>query len=158
MKTKSDNRFMTGRPSVFTPEIAAEICERIAMDESLIKICESDHMPSTNTVYRWLNDDDKQGFRDDYVRARGNQAHTVADQAKKVREDLLAGLIDHQTANALLNFIKWETGKRNPKSYGDKQTLEHTGADGGPIQSQATIKVTEAPPEVLEWLASQEVE
>ena len=63
MKTKSDNRFMTGRPSVFTPEIAAEICERIAMDESLIKICESDHMPSTNTVYRWLNDDDKQGFR-----------------------------------------------------------------------------------------------
>lgn len=50
-------------------------------------------------------------------------------------------------------LAKWD-----PKRYGDKITQEHTGADGGPIQSQATIKVTEAPPEVLEWLASQEVE
>ena len=149
-------RVKMGRPSVFTPEIAAEICERIALDESLIKICEGDHMPSTQTVYRWLHE--KPDFRDDYVRARGDQAHTVADQAKKIRDDLTAGLIDHQTANALLNFIKWETGKRNPKQYGDKITQEHTGADGGPIQSQATIKVTEAPPEVLEWLASQKVE
>lgn len=105
------------------------------MDESLIKICESDHMPSTNTVYRWMNEDDKKSFRDDYVRARANQAHTVADEAKQVRADLRAGLIDPNTANALLNLIKWETGKRNPKAYGDKITQEHTGTDGGPIQT-----------------------
>lgn len=148
---------MTGRPSTFTDELAAEICERIAMDESLVKICEGENMPSTNTVYRWLHD--KPEFRDNYVRARGDQAHTVADQAKKVRDDLLAGLIDHQTANALLNFIKWETGKRNPKTYGDK--IAHVGGDpatDNPIQSQGTIKVEGAPEDVLRWLASQKVE
>lgn len=147
----------TGRPSTFTDELAAEICERIAMDESLVKICEGENMPSTNTVYRWLHD--KPGFRDNYVRARGDQAHTVADQAKKVRDDLLAGIIDHQTANALLNFIKWETGKRNPKTYGDK--IAHVGGDpatDSPIQSQGTIKVEGAPEDVLRWLASQKVE
>lgn len=130
-----------GRPSVFTPEIAAEICERIAMDESLIKICESDHMPSTNTVYRWMNEDDKKGFRDDYVRARANQAHTVADEAKQVRADLRAGLIDPNTANALLNLIKWETGKRNPKAYGEK--IAHVGGDpetDNPIQTSWVAK------------------
>ena len=145
-----------GRPSTFTDELAAEICERIAMDESLVKICEGENMPSTNTVYRWLHD--KPDFRDNYVRARGDQAHTVADQAKKVRDDLLAGLIDHQTANALLNFIKWETGKRNPKTYGDK--IAHVGGDpatDSPIQSQGTIKVEGAPEDVLRWLASQPI-
>ena len=147
----------TGRPSTFTDELAAEICERIAMDESLVKICEGENMPSTNTVYRWLHD--KPEFRDNYVRARGDQAHTVADQAKKVRDDLLAGLIDHQTANALLNFIKWETGKRNPKTYGDR--IAHVGGDpatDNPIQSQGTIKVEGAPEDVLRWLASQKVD
>ena len=145
-------RVKMGRPSVFTPEIAAEICERIALDESLIKICEGDHMPSTQTVYRWLHE--KPDFRDDYVRARGDQAHTVADQAKKIRDDLTAGLIDHQTANALLNFIKWETGKRNPKAYGDKITQEHTGADGGPVQTETKLDVTGLTDEQLRALSS----
>lgn len=36
----------------------------------------------------------------------------------------------------------------------DKQTLEHTGADGGPIQSQATVDVTGLSPEQLAVLAS----
>lgn len=148
-----------GRPSVFTPEIAAEICERIALDESLIKICEGDHMPSTQTVYRWLHE--KPDFRDDYVRARGDQAHTVADQAKKIRDDLAAGLIDHQTANALLNFIKWETGKRNPKAYGDKLETTLQGPNGGPIQSQSVVmgvKAEDVPEDVLRWMASNRIE
>lgn len=147
----------TGRPSTFTDELAAEICERIAMDESLVKICEGENMPSTNTVYRWLHD--KPEFRDNYVRARGDQAHTVADQAKKVRDDLLAGLIDHQTANALLNFIKWETGKRNPKTYGDK--IAHVGGDpatDNPIQSQGTIKVEGLSESALREIAALRVE
>ena len=36
----------------------------------------------------------------------------------------------------------------------DKQTLEHTGTDGGPIQSQATVDVTGLSPEQLQALAS----
>lgn len=145
---------MTGRPSTFTDELAAEICERIAMDESLVKICESENMPSTNTVYRWLHE--KPEFRDNYVRARGDQAHTVADQAKKVRDDLLAGLIDHQTANALLNFIKWETGKRNPKTYGDK--IAHVGGDpasgDNPIQTESRIDMSALTDEQARLIAS----
>lgn len=41
----------------------------------------------------------------------------------------------------------------------DKQTLEHTGTDGGPIRMQGTLKIDgETPREVIDWLASQKVE
>lgn len=39
----------------------------------------------------------------------------------------------------------------------DKIVTEMSGPDGGPIQSQGTIKVEGAPEDVLRWLASQPI-
>lgn len=136
------------RPSTFTDEIASTICERISADESLVRICQSDEMPSTNTVYRWLQE--KPEFRDNYTRARADQAHTVADMVKDLRVDLLAGTIDPNTANAMLSLIKWETGKRNPKAYGDKLTTELTGADGGPVKTEAVVDWSGVPSDAIQ--------
>jgi len=139
-----------GRPTTYSDEIVSAICVRVACDESLVKICDEDGMPSLTTVYRWLQENDE--FRANYVRARNDQAETVADKAKAIRDKLESGEIDHQTANAMLNFIKWETGKRNPKVYGDKTTLVGGDPAAGdkPIQ---TLDLTTATPEQLATLA-----
>lgn len=126
----------TGRPTIYSDELVAEICARVACDESLVKICEDDGKPSLTTVYRWLQENEV--FRANYTRARNDQAETVADKAKAVRDKLESGALDHQTANAMLNFIKWETGKRNPKVYGDK--IAHVGGD--PASGDQPIQVT----------------
>lgn len=112
---------MTGRPSKYRDKIADEICDRIADDESLESICRDDHMPSSATVRVWLRD--KEVFQANYVRAREEQAHTVADLMGDIRKKVLTGEYDPQQATAAANIAKWETGKRNPKKYGDKQLI-----------------------------------
>ena len=128
----SDEAPKRGRPTDYTPELGAKICEELAKDRSLVKICEDEGMPSTTTVYRWRRE--HRDFRDNYARAREDQGHTVADQMSDIRAMLLAGEIDAATATAMAGMIKWESGKRAAKDFGDVQTMRHTGADGGPIK------------------------
>lgn len=110
-------------------------------------------MPSEAAVRRWVVED-YEGFAAQYTRARDIGLDCVADEVFEIADDGS----DHQRDRLRFDARRWYLSKLAPKRYGDKITQEHTGADGGPIQSQATIKVTEAPPEVLEWLASQKVE
>ena len=51
----------TGRPSKYTPEIAAEICERLSNGEPLRAICRDDHMPAWQKIYEWMAKDDAAG-------------------------------------------------------------------------------------------------
>jgi hypothetical protein len=44
----------------------------------------------------------------------------------------------------------WRLARKNPDRWGDKQRLEHTGADGGPIQTQATGVVILPPEDPLD--------
>ena len=58
-----------GRPSVYTPQLADEICERLAAGESLRAICADPHMPDKHRVREWALDD-RDGFSPRYARAR----------------------------------------------------------------------------------------
>lgn len=142
-----------GRPTDYTDELVAAICVRVACDESLVSICSEDGMPSLTTVYRWLQE--KPAFRANYTRARNDQAETVADKAKAVRDKLERGELDHQTANAMLNFIKWETGKRNPKVYGDKTAI--VGGDPEAGDKPIAVSIEGMTPEQLAVLAGVKV-
>lgn len=136
-----------GRPSSYTSEIAATICERLAAGESLRSICRDDGMPHRATVHRWLIDD-VEGFCDRYTRARDIGLDEMADGMleisdtpvegvrreasdegyKEVREDMLG----HRKLQ--VETRKWYLSKLAPKKYGDKTAMELTGADGGPVQ------------------------
>jgi hypothetical protein len=59
---------MTGRPSLYTDELADAICELLAAGESLNAICRDERMPSRKVVHEWVADD-RNGFRDKYARA-----------------------------------------------------------------------------------------
>jgi hypothetical protein len=53
----------TGRPSKYTPEVAAEIAQRLSMGEPLRKICRDDYMPHWTVVYDWLAKDEDLSLR-----------------------------------------------------------------------------------------------
>jgi len=134
----------TGRPSKYTDEIAAQICERIAGSESLKSICAEPDMPCESTVRGWLAKGDKGEepfvrFLRQYVRAREDQADTDADDINDIGRKTLKGEYDPQAARVAIDALKWSAGKRNPKKYGDKVTNEHTGPDGGPIESSVRV-------------------
>lgn len=43
---------LTGRPSKYTPQLAAEICDRMANGKGLREICSAPDMPNRSTVLR----------------------------------------------------------------------------------------------------------
>lgn len=142
-----------GRPSVFTAEIADIICERIADGESLRTICDDDAMPGKSTVFRWLAANEP--FRDQYTRAREAQADALFDDVLDIADDARndwmvrrgeedAGWVangEHiQRSKLRIDARKWMAGKLRPKVYGEKQTHEVSGVDGGPIETVAVIE------------------
>lgn len=132
-----------GRPSEFSPEIANEICERIAKGESLRRILSSerdDWMPGQTTVFRWLAENEE--FRKQYAHAREIQAETLADEILEIAdapnvttnpETGEAEVRDAQRDRLRVDARKWLAGKLAPKKYGDKVAHVGGGPDDEPI-------------------------
>lgn len=119
-----------GRPSIYTPEIADTICKALAEGKSLRSICRADNMPTEATVRMWAADD-REGFYSQYTRARDIGLDCVADEVFEIADDGA----DHQRDRLRFDARRWYLSKLAPKRYGDKITQEHTGTDGGPIQT-----------------------
>jgi hypothetical protein len=133
-----------GRPSTFTQEVADLICERLADGESLRAICLADDMPNRATVFRWLGAEAT--FRDQYARAREEQAETLLDEIVEIaddsRHDTIATEKNGEQPNTewitrsrlRVDARKWVVSKLAPKKYGDKLQTEISGPNGGPLQ------------------------
>jgi hypothetical protein len=111
------------RPSAHTPEVAAEICDRIAGGESLRRICEDEHLPSMSTVCLWVVDNREQ-FSEQYARARRAQGTLMADQIAEIAD---TGSGDTARDRLRVDTRKWYLSKVLPKLYGDKVEVEHSG-------------------------------
>src|SRR5277367_6285692 len=74
-----------GRPSLYTKELAREVCSRIAAGESLRQICNKEEMPAPSTVCLWVLDHEE--FAEQYRRARGMQAELLADELFSIADD-----------------------------------------------------------------------
>lgn len=139
-----------GRPTEYTPEIAREICDRIAAGESLSSICKSDEkFPHKSTVCGWVLDD-REGFSQQYAIARQLQAQLLADEIVDIADDSTNDYMLRQSksgedyeavnpeaigrARLRVDTRKWYLSKVLPKVYGDKVVTEHTGPNGGPVQ------------------------
>lgn len=132
-----------GRPSKYTEKIADKICHQIATTSNgLCFICKGDDMPSTVTVYAWLNDEKHKDFLNKYVRAREQQADLLADEIISIADD---GQQDDEIrynskgesyvvenkewtnrSRLRVDARKWKASKLAPKKYGDKQAVELT--------------------------------
>jgi hypothetical protein len=114
---------MRGRPSIFSPELADRLCERLADGEALRAICRDEGMPDERTVRRWALDD-VEGFSGHYARAREIGYQGMADDLTEIA-DAKDG--DPARDRLRVDTRKWLLSKALPKIYGDKQQIEHSG-------------------------------
>lgn len=116
---------MAGRPTDYTPELAAEFCSRM-LDESVRKICEDPEMPSQATIFRWLGESDKAAFQEQYARAMDARADARFEQM----EDLALGATPEtvQCVKLHIDTLKWALARQRPKKYGDRITQNHEGS------------------------------
>jgi hypothetical protein len=140
-----------GRPSIYSQELAATICERLIYGEGLRAICRDDDMPSISTVIDWIKN--KDDFSAQYARARELQAELLLDEILEIADDSskdmvdtgIGKVVDHeviQRARLRVDTRKWAMGKMSRK-FNDKIIQEHTGANGGSIQVNTTAMSAE---------------
>lgn len=70
---------------------------------------------------------DKQDYAEKYARAKNCSAEAHASRFKSLIDKVENGEIDPNAARVALDGLKWIACKLNPKAYGDKQTIEHSG-------------------------------
>lgn len=149
-----------GRPTIYSDELAQTICESLMVGMSLRRICELDDMPAISTVMQWLASN-KSDFMEQYAHARQVQAEYLLDELIDIADDSSKDYVvvdgqerldqEHiQRAKLRIDTRKWNIEKLAPKRYGAKQQLEHTGSDGGAIE---TINVT--PEQVIQKMSEK---
>ena len=142
-----------GRPSIYTAELAAQICEHIAQGKSLRTIAEMEGMPHQATIMAWL-DGSHPDFSEQYARAREAQADKLAEETLLIADESSQDTYVDADGNVKTNTEaiqrsklrvdtrKWLASKMAPKKYGDKVAIG--GADDlGPVQT-VTKEMTDA--------------
>ena len=129
----------TGRPSGFDWKIAHAICDHIANGKSLRSFCEQGDAPSQSMVYRWLREFER--FREQYTRAREDQADYFVDEILEIADDARNDWMDRNYGKETFRVVdpeamgraririearKWIAGKMRPKVYGEKTDNTHT--------------------------------
>lgn len=110
-----------GRQLSYTPEIAEEICNRIADGANLSLICKLEDMPTQPTIRHWLRE--KPDFLLLYTRAREDRADMRNERIDEYKNSVLTGEIPPDVARVAIEAEKWQAAKENPRRYGDKVTL-----------------------------------
>lgn len=123
----------SGRPTIYTDELADELCVLIATTSKSIKtICaENKHLPQKTIVFHWLYDD-KHEFSGRYARAKAIQAELGAEECDDVLteceekyayiDERGAKRIDNghvQLAKLKVENKRFMARQRLPKVYGD---------------------------------------
>jgi hypothetical protein len=148
-----------GRPTIYTKKLADEICKRIAEGESVRAIVADKKMPSASTIFRWLLDQDKKPFWEQYAHARNVQAELMFDELLEIADD---GSNDWMTVNfgkrevqmenkevtnrskLRVDTRKWYLSKVLPKKFGDKLDVTSDGkALPAPIYGGKSTDTTE---------------
>lgn len=137
-----------GRPTLYSPELADEICERIATQpRGLDFICETEPMfPSARTVATWIAQ--HPDFLQKYQFARERQATLLFDESLEIADDSSGDLkIITRKDGTSFEACDGEFVARSalrvktrlhmaavlaPRKYAAKNIV--TGADGGAIQ------------------------
>ena len=151
-----------GRPSVYSEDVASEVCRLIASGQTLSEVCRRDGMPPRGTILEWVLDD-REGFAERYARARDLQIEHWSDDLISIADD---GQNDWMRRNAPDNpgwqlngehsqrsklrsdNRKWLLSKLRPDKYGERIT--HAGDAKAPVQTVARIELVPVAPKVKE--------
>jgi hypothetical protein len=92
-----------GRPSNYSADIAATICDRLADGESLRSICASEGMPDKATVLRWIGRHAE--FRDEYALAHEEQAEQLLADAVRIADDSSRDYVKKTGADGKVTWV-----------------------------------------------------
>lgn len=120
-----------GRPTKYTPELAKEICEKIATRGAALKtICkENPHFPHLDTIYEWMKK--YPSFSEDYVKAKKQQITALVEEILEISDDSSNDTKQCKNGEIACNSEwiarsrlrvdtrKWIAAKLVPKLYGD---------------------------------------
>ena len=137
-----------GRPTIFSEEIAEAIFTRMENGESVRSICLDEAMPCRTTLHRWLADEEKKSFRDQYARACDARAEAIFEEiidiadtsieAEKVttkangdQETVVGDAVERSKLR--VDARKWVVAPAGAKRDSDKLNVEATGKDGTPL-------------------------
>ena len=121
-----------GRPSIYTPELVQEICDKIASSSKGIKkLCaENPHWPNKDTIFSWLKN--HSDFSDQYARAKQCQIEAIVDEMLEIADDTSQDRYTNNQGDMVCNseFIarsrlridtrKWLAAKLVPRVYGTR--------------------------------------
>ena len=111
------------RPPDYSPAIAAAICTRIVLGESLRRICASAGLPPVATVLDWI--ERHADFAEQFRRARELQADLLVDDLLDMADD---EAIDASDKRIRFELAKWLAARLNPRKYGERGALEPAGS------------------------------
>lgn len=166
---KTRNGKKIGRPSDYTDEKAALICEELATGMSIRQICAAhpDTLPDKSTIFRWMYR--YPSFRDQYLHAKhlgmiayGEDSIDIADDGsndwiEKLDKDgnpTGQRIFDHEHVNRSrlrVDTRKWFMERLAPKNFGSKVDVNHGVQEDNPIMSLlsqvsgSTLRPTEEP-------------
>ena len=130
-----------GRPPEAVPaDIAEEIIEWISIGQTLREYCRQEGKPSWRSVYRWMEKDKEFAARIAHARELGHDA--IAEETLEIidtepefaeswsqfggskhRDSAHATWLKNRVEQRMKLLAKW-----NPKKYGDKVGVEHSGS------------------------------
>lgn len=128
-----------GRPVQPVPQDKAdEIVEWISHGNTLRDWCRKAGNPHYSTVYDWLLKDDE--FAQRFARARDIGADVIAEDALAIIDATPDRVISDKSNAVDSGYVSWQKAraefrlkllaKWNPKKYGDKLDLKHSGSVG----------------------------
>lgn len=144
-----------GRPTVYTREIADEICERLASGETLRSICRTEGFPPTPTVRRWVLEN-RDGFSERYREARELGYEEIAEEMREISDTVALGDIVTDKPNGVetrtqdmtqhrqlqINTRQWILARMCPKKFGDRQIL--SGDEDSPLEVTLSTRLLAA--------------
>lgn len=139
----------TGRPSLYTPELADAICAEIVQGYSLRTICKAESMPCVATIFSWFRT--KPEFLEQYEKAKEAQADMLAEDLLDIADDGTNDWMEKydkdgaaigyqingehiQRSRLRVDTRKWIASKLKAKKYGDSTQHRHADADGNKLQ------------------------
>src|SRR5262245_5183728 len=147
-----------GRPTKFSDEWTKMFCDLIAEGQSVRQICSQPDQPHKSQVYRWLDENDD--FRDQYARAREEQADKLFREIIEIADDASGDyittsdgktIVDHeniQRSRLRVDARKWAAARLAPRKYGDRVEHDHKGALN--FQPAVLIQVGDGAPEPVD--------
>lgn len=144
-----------GRPTIFSQELADQICNYIAEGYSLRQIEELEGMPCKTQILKWATDSDKSDFTNQYAQAMQRRTEYWAEEILDICDDgsndwmERSGKDDHpgyvtngeaiNRSRLRVDTRKWLMSKLAPKKYGEKIQQEVSGKDGMALSAVLNI-------------------